>query len=43
MKIILSLEQLKEKYQEMRKNPHIDFIDLQKAYNKVPRDLVNFG
>ena len=40
MKAIFSLKQLMEIYRARRKNLHIVFIDLEKDYNKVPRDLI---
>ena len=38
MEAIFSLRQLIEKYQPKRKNLQMVFIDLKKAYNRVPRD-----
>ena len=29
-----------EKYQEKRKTLHMDFIDLEKAYDREPKDLI---
>ena len=40
MEAIFSLRQLMEKYRAKRKNLHMVFIDLGKAYDMVPRDLI---
>ena len=34
------LRRVIERYREDHKSLHIDFIDFEKAYNKVPRELI---
>ena len=40
MEVIFSLKQLMEKYLEKRKELHMIYIDLEKAYDMVPRVLI---
>lgn len=40
MEAIFSLRQLMEKYQVKRKDLDMVFINLQKAYGRIPRDLI---
>ena len=40
---IFIVRQLQEKYREKKKNLFFAFIDLEKAFNRVPREVVNWA
>jgi hypothetical protein len=40
MKTIFLISQLMERCREQKKNSHMIFIDLEKTYDKVPRNVM---
>ena len=44
MEAIFLVRQVMERYREKKKDLHMIFIDLKKAYDKIPRNImVGFG
>ena len=40
---IFALRMLQEKYREKNKELHVNFVDLEKVYDRVPRELIWWG
>jgi hypothetical protein len=40
MEVIFLIRQLMERHQEQKKDLHMIFIDLEKAYNKISRNIM---
>jgi hypothetical protein len=40
MEVIFLIRQLMERHQEQKKDLHMIFIDLDKAYDKIPRNIM---
>jgi Reverse transcriptase (RNA-dependent DNA polymerase) len=40
MEAIFLIRRLMERYQELKRDLHMIFIDLEKAYNKIPRNIM---
>jgi hypothetical protein len=40
LEAIFLIRQLMEKYREQKKNMHMIFLDLEKTYDKIPRNVM---